>query len=385
MISKCFTSLIVFFPLLSIYETFVPRLSYADFFLVFFVIIFIFLILTFFKVKQLMFFLSFTVFLFVVLIFYFVQLYYKFQVEFLSTIRYLLYILTTILGYRYFDKVLALKLLRYFTLFLSFIVVSQFTTFYFFGYIIPWNIPYIPVVDNSFIEHVNSEHFLQFYRPTGLFYEPTHFAQYAIVYLIYIFTSEHLSPNSTKKYFFDKFLIITAILLCASSLGFVALLLIIIIKYIFLNKRFFSLFNIIFLTLGVLVLSYLLYTIDYFSFIISRVYDFENFQFGPAFGYRFDSVFSLIYESDIYKLLVGSGRGSEDVYFTGVFYIINSIGLIGLFMYFIVMFAVYKSSDLFGKYLISVVFLLSFGSEFVANFGLMFYTLFSLKSHRIVK
>ncbi len=380
--STFFTTLIVLFPLLSIYETPIERLSYADFLLAFSMLLFA----LYYSIKRkiivngaikacLLYFA-------LILIFYISQLINSYKVEFISTIRYCLFIFAIVAGYRFFNKEKALNILRVVTIIACLLVVIQFFSFYFFKLIVPWNIPYLPVIDSSFIDAGDDAHFLKFYRPTGFFYEPTHFSQFAIVYLIYLTANVHAVgavESSSDKYV--KFLIIAAIIMSASSLGFISLILIWSYNFFFLRKekltaRFY------FLILGLfLLVVYLFMTVDYFSFIVTRVYDFENNQLGPAFGYRFNSLVHLFETEDSYKFLFGSGRGSEEHYFTGVFYLINSIGILGLLAYLFLLIAVFLNADVFGRMLVVIVFLVSFGSEFVANFGLMFYVLFSLKNN----
>jgi hypothetical protein len=47
--------------------------------------------------------------------------------------------------------------------------------------------------------------------------------------------------------------------------------------------------------------------------------------------------------------------------------------LIGLILYIAIIVFVVKKSNQFGKMLATIVFILSFGSEIVANYGLLFY------------
>ena len=134
--SKFFTTLIVLFPLLSIYETPIERLSYADFLLAFSMVLFT----LYYSVKRkiivngaikacLLYFV-------LILIFYIGQLINSYNVEFISTIRYCLFIFAIVAGYRFFNKEKALNILRVMTIIACLLVVIQFFSFYFFKVIV---------------------------------------------------------------------------------------------------------------------------------------------------------------------------------------------------------------------------------------------------------
>ncbi|MEM6190613.1 hypothetical protein [Shewanella scandinavica] len=362
-----FTWIIVLFPILAIYASPIAKVSIGD--IALFLTLPVVCLRYFFGRKSVFSKVQFTVILFVlyIAVAFLIQIFSDFPVEFISTARYIFFLLVLIFGYDYFDSKSALKYITAISVVLSVWVMFQFISFYFFTIIIPWNIPFLPVIDNKFIEVVNEPYFLQYYRPTGVFYEPTHFVQYTLIALI----ANVVVPSfrSASK----RFILIMAIIMSASSLGLIALILVFLYKvFIVDGLKISPIYILLFLAL-LIVITPLLSSIEYFSFIVTRVIDVESGGLGPAFGYRFDSLKELFTNTDIIKWLFGTGRGSEDAYFTGIFYLLNSIGLIGLILYFAIIVCIVRKSNQFGKMLAIIVFLLSFGSEIVANYGLLFY------------
>ena len=76
--------------------------------------------------------------------------------------------------------------------------------------------------------------------------------------------------------------------------------------------------------------------------------------------------------------MFGRGRSSEEVYFTGLFYFLNANGILGVLIYILLMLLLIKKSKQMGRLLLVLVLLISIGSEFVANFGILFYFAFAL-------
>jgi hypothetical protein len=256
----------------------------------------------------------------------------------------------------------------------SFYVIIQFISFFFFSYILPWKIPGLPLVDPKFAEGGDG-FFSMFYRPTGIFLEPTHFAQYAMVSVCYYLVSNIYQSGKIYK----AFLPTLGILVSASSLGFIALL--ILYSYWIWKKLIvrLDLKKLIFILSFCFISVILLGQIDYFRFIIERVVGVEGESFGAAFGYRFNSI-EYFFSSNfsLQDFLIGRGRSSEDVYFTGLFYFLNANGIFGVLFYFLLMISLIKNSRSMGSFLLVLVFLISVGSELVANFGILFYLAFAV-------
>lgn len=362
-----YTWVIVLFPILAIYETPISKVSIGDLALL---ILLPFLLLKYIvgvsdslSRPQV----SVLIFSIYILLSFAVQSISGYPAELISTLRFIFFLLVFVAGYDYFDTAKAIERLSIVSVIVSVWVICQFISFYFFTIILPWKLPILPVIDNSFVEIVNEPYFLQYYRPTGVFYEPTHFVQYTLVGLIANLTIKKRQIN------FSKYLIITATLMSASSLGLISLILVFLYKIFIIDGLKLNPIYVAVTVLLLLLLVPIISEIEYFSFIVTRVFDAESGGLGPAVGYRFNSLENLFNNNDDLKWLFGSGRGSEKEYFTGIFYLLNSIGIIGLLLYFYIIRIVFITSNQFGKMLVIIVFLLSFGSEVVANYGLLFY------------
>lgn len=370
---KLFTILIVFFPILSIYVTFIPNLSIAD--LLLSIIVFPLIIGSIRnKINIRKSHWPIYLFFFYILLTLLIQILNSTGVGIFSTIRYLIYILTIPLCFHFFDFRLGIKVINKVTNLVSIYVIVQFVAFLFFSIILPWKIPGLPLVDPKFAE-AGDQFFFMFYRPTGVFLEPTHFAQYAVVSLSFYFTQNIYFSGKIHKVLLPTL----GILASASSLGFFAL---IILYGFWVWKKNIIKFNfaklIMLISIFLTVLIYIS-QIDYFRHIIERVFGGEGESFGAAFGYRFNSVeYFLNTKLSVLDWLIGKGRSSEEVYFTGLFYFLNANGIIGVLIYILLMIIMIKYSKQMGKALLILAFLLSTGSEFVANFGILFYLAFAL-------
>ncbi len=362
-----FSLIIVLFPILSVYESFIPMVSMADFLLIVtFPIITVHLLVNKLKIDKIL--LPIIVFAYYIFITMFIQIGLDYGVGILSTIRYLLYLVFLVYAIKYFDFQFAIKALRITTIGLSFYVFLQFLVFFFFSFTLPWRISLFNVMDYNFVLKEQTEFYLNFYRPTGLFMEPTHFAQYCAVYLIYLLFKNAI----TKVELIQALLITTAILVSGSSLGLLLIAFVWVIWFIRSQRARFSPLAII-LVLAFTMALVLLFNIEYFNNIVSRVFTSSGFN-GTAVGYRFNSL-SLFKEQDlsIVQWIIGSGRSTEDAYFTGIFYFLNANGIAGLALYLWLCMSIVLKNRGFIRWFVVSILLLSIGSEFVSNFGILFY------------
>lgn len=371
---KLFTILIVMFPVLSVYSTPIYRVSVADFFLL---VIGIFIIIDFFYRRKKIYKRDMPIIVLMIYIFFtfILQFYSNTGVEIFSTLRYILYILILIIGRDYFNFNYGIKLLKYTTLTISVYVILQFLVFKLFNVTLPSFISLFPIMDNNFLEIQNSSYYLEFYRPTGIFLEPSHFAQFCVVYLIYLTNS-----NVEKRKYTQIIIIIFAILCSGSSIGFIVLILIFGMNFMKYFIRGISLKKFLISIIAILIVGIIIYKVPYFSKIITRMQS-ETGEFnGAAVQYRFKSLELLLNDGrDFSYKLIGLGRGSENVYYTGIFYILNAHGIIGVGLYVLMALFAWVKNIKFNSDLILVVFILSIGSEYIVNFGILFYMMFLIK------
>ena len=376
-----YTILVAIYPILSIYATFIDGLSVADLLLVFLSIALTVETLAknrLFKGNNSQ---MLGLFLFYIVFSYIFQTIAGTGVSFLSTARYALYIYCLISFTYLFDFTFGIKVLGFFVLASSFYLIIQFIALKLFSVALPWHLPF-KVIDQSFDLLANSSYYLDYHRPTGFFYEPTHFSQYCLVYLTYL-----LFVDKTKRKWIKIAVVSIAIMCSGSSAG------LFMVAIIFALAVFCSLFDkkgflqaAIIISLG-LVGVLVIVNVPYFATIVKRVFSNGDFS-GAAVGYRFNSATTLFDGSkSIASLVLGTGRGTENgLYFTAIFYIINAYGFVGLSIYvliFVSLFMQCKSS--FSRSTLIVVFVLSIGSEMVCNFGILTYFTYVLAFDNKVK
>lgn len=370
---KLFTGLIIMFPILSVYSTSINSLSVADFLLILCLpIMTIKYIRGGYKlVKRII---PISIFLYYIVFTMLIQILFSTNVSIISTIRFCIYIYALIIGRSIFDINYALKLLKITTITISIYVIIQFLFFKVFNTTLPWRVPGLRVMDESFILKESGIYYYKFYRPTGIFLEPTHLVQYLFVYLIYgLFRIEKYK----KLDWIINMLIGIAIVLSGSSLGMIALLIILIIWCIYKvdvkKTKWKSLLLIISSFLILIIIIPIIIKLPYIEKIFTRVIG-ENGLNGAAMGYRFNSL-SILFQENITTLfrMIGYGRGTNTVYFTAIPYLIYCNGILGVLIYLwinvngIIYIKGYK------KILLIVVFIISIGSEMIINFGVLFY------------
>ncbi|CUN15857.1 hypothetical protein [Turicibacter sanguinis] len=377
-----FTILVVLFPILSVYSSGIPNMSTADLLLIFVVPLILLekfinnhrVITRYIKILR-----PICIFLLYLGVTLCIQVMIESQVEVLSTIRFMLYIIALIIGVEMFNFKLGLKILKYVTIIISIYTILQFTVFMLFHTTLPWRIPGLVIMDSNFIAKEMSEYYLLFYRPTGIFLEPTHLVQYIYVYLIYSLFSIQLNYK-------EALLISVAIVVSGSSLGMIVLLLIwgIWLLSVIGKKRILKKHIIIAIVIGSIVVVSIPYLLNlpYISKIFTRVIGDGSLN-GAAVGYRFDSL-TVVLDSNmpfIYRL-IGYGRGTNTVYMTGIPYLIYCNGIIGLIIYlWIIGISILKNRGFF-KILAIVVLFTSIGSEMIINFGILFYMMFIYQGYK---
>lgn len=110
--------------------------------------------------------------------------------KFFSTLRYSLFLVVVICFQDYFDFEQGIKLLGIITIVVSVYVILQYMSVHMIGRTLPWRIPGLPIMDNNFILKEQTSYYLAFYRPTGVFCEPTHYSQYCLIYPCYLLFAE---------------------------------------------------------------------------------------------------------------------------------------------------------------------------------------------------
>lgn len=375
---KIFTVLIALFPVLSVYSAYIPSVSIADLGLI---ITTLFIIIEKFCIKKKLkfnlnkFLMPIFLFFIYIIISFLIQLILDSGVEILSTIRFLLYILILIMGFDYFDFKFGIKILKYATLIISIYTIIQFSFFIILHVTLPWRVPGLKVMDESFILKEASTYYLTFYRPTGVFLEPTHLVQYIFVYLVYI-----LFRVDSKLDLKNAIIISTAIVCSGSSLGMFLLIVTwgmwAIRKAFNRNLKISFILGSIVACIILVIISPIVLKLPYIEKIFTRVITDGGLN-GAAVGYRFKSL-ELILENHIPTIyrIIGYGRGTNDVYMTAIPYLIYCNGIIGFGIYLWMMVNLIVKTKYFPRALAIIILITSTGSEMIINFGVLFYTMY---------
>lgn len=140
--------------------------------------------------------------------------------EFLKAyLRYAFYFLIIILvGNKYFDIKLGVKVYKVIALINSVYLFIQFGFYSFLGTILPWYIKGLPIKQGTRLITDYNYIFSQYgYRPSGLFFEPAHFAHYVVPALLIIlfYEDQGVKKNSVNRVIYS--LIFTSALLISGS------------------------------------------------------------------------------------------------------------------------------------------------------------------------
>lgn len=376
-INFLYTYLIVLFPILSVYYSGIPSISIADLLLIIFFILAIPILLS-----EKVYLLKESIPILVLVLYIIFNtiiniIFVSHSISLLSNLRYILYLLCLLFMYKYFDIETGIKVLRLFTMLATVYIIIQFLFFNVFGVVLPSYIPGLAIMDNNFLIENRNQFFYEYYRPTSFFLEPTHYVQYCLPYISILFFSEGKMGKITV---IETILVILGIVCSGSSVGFIMLALLVLLKSLSYLKNDISLKKIV-LLVSLLLISLVLYNnVPMIQNSLMRMKSEDGTFTGAAVQYRFNNVLDNIRDSG--SLILGSGRGSEEGYLTGFFYTLNSLGLIGVSIYIISFITFYYYSNRVGRNMIIIIFVLFIGSEYIVNFGILYYFSFIQKFDR---
>lgn len=379
-INIIFTLLIVTYPILSVYCVGINNLSVGDFLLIIMVSYLVIIDLKQSKLevpKNLYVFWVFIIYFVILLI---VQPLYVDQYNFFSMIRYMLYILAIVLGEKYFDFEYAISLVIKLTVLISVYVIMQFIFLKAASIVLPWHVNFLEIMAPSFDEFRNSPYFFTYYRPRGVFMEPTHYAQFCVVALSFLICKYKIS----HKDYISICIIVLGILCSGSSLGIIEIAL---LFCIFILKGRLHMAKKISILISGVVLFIGAYQIEYFRTIITRMQADDGSFTGPAVGYRFANIEYLLEQKrTIFEMVLGIGRGGDQTrFYPDYFYMLNTIGILGLILFVLVYLNCFCYGKSFSRTLILTLSILSIGSDYMSNFGFLYCLIFSVGEYRYSK
>lgn len=373
-LKKIYTWLIVLYPILSIYSTGIPSLCVADAVLLLFFVVA--LVKKRMKIEKFEMTKTFFIFLVYILFTMLIQMMFG-NVSIFSSLRYLLFLLSIICLKDLFDFDSGTKLLGFITITVSIYVIVQYLCVHTIGITLPWRIPGLPIMDNSFIAKEQSSYYLVYYRPTGIFCEPTHYAQYCLVYPCYLLFADESLLNKKK---WISIIIITCGIICSGSAA--GLLMIAgIFGFYYLKYVCKGQINVQLIILAIFIIVGAFYVLKSpeLSKIVKKLIAEDGSNISVSVGYRFNSIVNLFNNRSILEIIIGSGRGSQAEYYTAIFYVAYAHGVLGVLLFlniFIQALHCYNTS--FQKVTTWIVLLMAIGSEMVVNFGIMTYFVFIL-------
>lgn len=330
------------FPFLSVYNIGIESVSIAD--MVLLILFFAFLLF-----ETLSFTLNTKNGILLVLIFLVIyHLLFSEEASITSGLRFGVYLLTLLLLKNRLSQKLFEKAYLIMICFSTILVLIQFVSFTYFGFVVSNKIIPLGLMDKSFEQL--GEYYTEFYRPNGIFLEPSHHGQLASLGLLLLLKER----NSLGVFFF-----LLGIVLCGSSAGLAASSLILILfswPYLVALAGFKK------GVISLVVLLMLYFARNKLNIAVDRVMG-DGLLAGDAFFYRFGGLAINFANFNFLDWLIGRGRGSEQVYLTSIFYTVNSFGLVGLVL--LVRYLFVNKKEIF------LVILLLLISEILTNYGLL--------------
>lgn len=357
---KIFTSLIILFPILSMYSVGISSFTIADFIMIILTILLIIPNLLYpnkkngFRIYKPIFFISMLIifhFLFTVLINKDLVI----KEIALTTIRYSFYLFfLSLFTLDYFDINFGFKLLKRVTMFSTMFLLAQFIAMRIFHFYLPGFIPGIPLMK----ENYSSQLAYRFYqlnnldRPYSIFEEPSHFAMYVVLYFaIALF-------DNNKKEIVPAFLIVIGIVISKSAAGYLIVISLILVFIFKLFKR--SLY-------GKETRRFIKYTIaiplGIIAFIQTSIFDSFTNRFQSAFLGRFQNLLEPILINN--NLLIGNGMIGLNEYLPGISRLFLYFGVVGFFVFLSLVMYIFMTRKQ-GNYIVLFILLVStIGTEII--------------------
>ena len=277
--------------------------------------------------------------------------------------------------YKSIDECLIFKTIRLICIVSSLYVVAQ-QAFLAIGLVIP----------NAFTQFATSDLYLSTgfavsssFRPSGLFLEPAHMAQYCLPFLLW----QAFDPLKSDNRFLFLFIVSFGIVLTGSGMGVfgvVAILLAYCIKG--LGKNALLIFAIVALTL---VSLFALQT-DFIQSVLERLFTANASGGGNAFEARIGNGMDIYYTKDIAEQLFGSGFGNVPASYTSGFeYVLNTLGIVGVVLLAGASIFVIARSETWGKLLILLYIVLMIGAQVFTAATFTFYYLLAYLSMKLLQ
>ena len=359
-LSKSYSFFLGILPLLAVYRFFIPGINIAEFIILFYT----FMALLFEKINPFhsnkAFKLFFLILLYSLLITLIMLCVGSYSFSLLHRfIRFSLYIFCLIYtSQKFFNNDIFSKTIINFSVLLSLLLVIQYIIYFGSGnYFKMYG--FLPMADESrnLIDYTSIFSYETF-RPSAVLTEPSHCAQVMFIPLIIL-----LFKEDVKNKWFKIIAITLGIFLTKSLWGFL-LICVIFAFYFFsvknLKKSFYFLIFLITFTI-ILLRSGMI------NDIFSRI-SLDDLQGSSTFTGRFGG-YENLKNYTVFSILFGNGFGNlgNVKYANSIIYILNSIGIIGCFLFLVLFIFLYIKCSKMSKLLIICLILLCFGSSFLIS------------------
>lgn len=196
------------------------------------------------------------------------------------------------------------------------------------------------------------------YRPCAFFFEPSHMAQYCLPYLAYLM----FSPQNKGK---TRNTMVTglAILLTGSGIGTLGIVALVALRWITFKKL--TAKRVLLFAMAICVVLLMLNT-SYVQRILSRVFTANTAYGGNAVEARIGKGYTIWTQLPFIYKIIGTGYGNITplLYFNGVTYVLNTLGIVGLLILWIILImGVFCRKELYKKVVELLYFVLLFGSQ----------------------
>lgn len=229
------------------------------------------------------------------------------------------------------------------------------------------------ILYNPFIKYASSDLYNGYsmvstlFRPSAFFLEPSHMALYCVVFLCYTLFSE---GNKTKKQ--DTIITITSIICTGSGMGVLSVAALMIYWSICDEKLSLKKISEIIILVAV---AFQLYQTEFMQAVLARVFTDNVMGGGNAVVGRIGKGYIIWGQLPLIYKLIGNGFGNiaPNLYFNGITYMLNTVGICGCFLFVILVIRTYKASQKWSRILLLLYCALLFGSQLFTASSLMFY------------
>ena len=206
------------------------------------------------------------------------------------------------------------------------------------------------------------------FRPSALFLEPSHLAQYFFVYLCYVLYQEK------NELVLGRELFITALGILCSGSGMGVLMLIALVAVWGVWRMQFNLVKTFFLSFLILIGFIVLMSTSFMQSVFSRVFT-DNVEYGGnAIQARIGDGYSLYEDLGLVNKIFGAGFGNVPSFFlNGIAYMLNTVGVMGIVIMLLSILHIYVRAQLWAKWVLVVYVVMTAAAQMFSTDAIVYY------------